>query len=360
MTGRERLMAILGKRPADRLAWTTLVDKATLDLMPESLRGNGGLDLYRHLKCDILLLNNWGTPHPFPRSARWVWPEDVTVTSAAEGERHVVTYKTRLGSLESISQRGHPIKPLVATVEDVRIYRDAWERLRFVKGDDDTPAFQATERLFGEDGIATCFPHASAIPSLLEYVMGMEPFYYLLNDYPREMTDLIRVIHEREMETWRILAGGPWEVTILCENTSTYYISPDIYRRFNGPHQKDFVDIMHAAGKIALMHMCGHVLNLLPEIRKTGLDGIHALTPPPVGNTPWETALDALGEDLVIVGVLDPSVFAAGPVARIPETLDRLYTPRLRRANVVLWAAADGLPIPLERFEAVAKWFDRQ
>ena len=39
MTGRERLTAVLSKRPKDRLAWTTLVDNATLALLPEELRG---------------------------------------------------------------------------------------------------------------------------------------------------------------------------------------------------------------------------------------------------------------------------------------------------------------------------------
>jgi hypothetical protein len=360
MTGKERLMAILSKQPADRLSWTTLVDEATLQWMPEALRGNGGLDLYRHLGCDVCLLNNWGTPHAFPRSVKWVWPEDVVVSGATDGDVHRQTYKTRQGSLTSASRRGRSTKRLLETIEEVRIYRDAWERLSFVKGEDDTPAFRATEQLIGVDGIATCFPGPSAIPSLLEYTIGIENFYYLLNDHPQELEALIRVIHEREMEMWRILAQGPWAVAILCENTSTYYISPDIYRRFNGPHQKDFVDIMHATGKIALIHMCGHVLALLPEIKKTGADGIHALTPPPVGNTPWETALDALGDDLVIMGVLDPTVFVSGPVDDIPKVLDRVYTPRLRRSNFVLWAAADGLPIPLERFEAVARWFARQ
>jgi hypothetical protein len=40
-------------------------------------------------------------------------------------------------------------------------------------------------------------------------------------------------------------------------------------------------------------------------------------------------------------------------VEEIGNELDRIYTDRLRRANFCLWLGADGLPIPLERFEAV-------
>lgn len=49
MTGRERLKAVLRKRSKDRLPWTTLVDDAVLALLPESLRGNCGIDCYKHL-----------------------------------------------------------------------------------------------------------------------------------------------------------------------------------------------------------------------------------------------------------------------------------------------------------------------
>ena len=105
--------------------------------------------------------------------------------------------------------------------------------------------------------------------------------------------------------------------------------------------------------------MCGHVKDLLNDIKAIGADGIHALTPPPTGNTPWELALDILGEDAVIIGVLDPSIFIVGPVDDIPRKLDQLYTPRLRKANFVLGAFADGIAVPLARFEAIKRWMQK-
>jgi len=90
------------------------------------------------------------------------------------------------------------------------------------------------------------------------------------------------------------------------------------------PHQRDFVEAMHKAGKPAILHMCGHVLALLDLIRETGCDGIHALTPPPTGNTPWEKALDVIDEDLVIIGCLDPTIWISGKIEEIGPTLDRI------------------------------------
>ncbi len=359
MTGRERLNAVLHRRAADRPAWTTLVDGATLGGLPGALRGLNVLEFYRHVGCDVFNLNNWGLPHDF-QSPRLEWAPEVSVTTRREGSVNVCEWRTPRGALTATTHaNGHPLKYPVDSLEAVRICREMWEGARFAAADD-RPAHAALDRLIGEDGIVTRFWGPSTIPRLLENDMGTLNFYYLLNDHPEDVTALIRVIHEKELQAFAALARGPCEAVILCENTSTYYISPDIYRRFNGPHVKDFVEAMHAAGKVALVHMCGHVLDLLPDIRRTGLDGIHALTPPPTGNTPWETALDALGDDTIIVGAFDPTVFIAGPLKNIAPALDSLYTPRLRRAHFVLCPFADGIPVPLERFQAVARWMERQ
>jgi len=133
-----------------------------------------------------------------------------------------------------------------------------------------------------------------------------------------------------------------------------------VYRKFNGPHVRNFVDIMHGVGKRAVIHMCGHVRGLLADIKQTGLDGVHALTPPPTGDTPWELALDVLGDRSFIIGLLDPSVWCVGRIEAIGDVLDALYTQRLRRANFVLCLAADGIDVPYERLSAVKRWMARQ
>lgn len=356
MTGRERLNAVMRRQPVDRLAWTTLVDTNTLDLLPEALRGAGGFDFYRHIGCDIFNLNAWGLPCQF-NSPELRWGHDVAIAWRRDNGNDVCEWKTPRGTLTSIS-RGHPLKYPVDSLAAVRLYREMWEAASYVEVDD-RPVFNTVNDLIGQDGIVTRFWGPSTIPRLLENDMGAMNFYYLLNDHPQEMADLIRVMHARELKAFDCLARGPCDVVILCENTSTYYISPDIYRRFNGPHVRDFVERMHAAGKVAIIHMCGHVLDLLPDIKQTGLDGIHALTPPPTGNTPWEKALDVLGEDLIIIGALDPTIFIMAPLARVGEALDALYTPRLRRAHFILGPFADGIPVPLERFQAVGRWMTR-
>ena len=356
MTGRERLNAVLRKQSTDRLPWMTLVDNASLGGFPEELRGDGGIDFYRHLGCDILLLNGWNTAHHL-RSPQLRWGEQVTTEHREEGTQHTTTWWTPQGCLTSVRERGHPRRYPVDSIEAVRVYREMWEGARF-EPYDDSEEFAALNRLIGEDGVITRFWGPSTIPRLLEQDMGVQHFYYLMADHPDEMDALIRTMHTRECEAFEHLADGPWNSVTLVENTSTFYISPAIYEKYNMPHQRDFVETMKRNGKTALLHMCGHVRAILDLIRETDCDGIHFLTPPPTGDTPWEDALDVIGDDLIIIGCLDPTVFVAGPVENIGPTLDRLITPRLREAHFVLSPTADGIPVDLERFYTVKRWMD--
>lgn len=360
MTGKERLTAILQKQPKDCLSWTTLVDHHTLSQLPGSMKDMGMLDFCRHLGVDNFLLNGWGTPHTFS-SPEFRWASDVTESvffNEQEPDLAVREWKTPRGKLIGITRQGHPVKYPVDSIEALRLYREMWAGVTFTGHDDQEP-LAAIERMLGDDGVVTMFCGPSTIPRLLEGDMGTENFYLLCFDYPEEMDGLIRVMHERELQAFEIISRGPWTSATLCENTSTFYISPDIYAKYNMPHQRDFVEAMHRAGKTAILHMCGHVKGLLHLIKETGCDGIHALTPPPTGDTPWEDALDMISEDLIIISALPAGPWLTGDIYEIAPMLDRFITPRLREANFVLGAFADGITVPLERFEAIKRWMQK-
>jgi hypothetical protein len=357
MTGRQRLAAVMHREPTDRLAWTTLVDGNTLGRLPEGWRGISGLDFYRRLGCDIFMLDCWDRPYGF-QSPVLKWPEGVSEEVTVEGEFITWRWTTPEGVLTRISRKGHPIKYPVQTVEEVDLYRRMWAGACYVPADD-RPVMAQMEADLGEDGVITRFWGPTTIPQLLELDIGTINFYYLLHDHPREIEALIETIDEKQREAFRILAAGPYEYHVLAENTSTFYISPPVYRKYNRPAVKAYVDTLHAAGKVAIIHMCGHVKDLLHDFKEIGFDGMHAITPAPTGNTPWELALDVLGDDMMILGALDPTIWVAGPIGEIGNALDALYTPRLRNANFILCPFADGITVELERFQAIAAWMEK-
>jgi len=362
-TGRECLQAILRHETPPRLCWTTLVDDRTRSVMPAAVRALGPLDFYRTIGCDILQFGNYGLPADLqvPLPARHVPPPQEVVHATQPDGTQVLTVRTEWGELVSCERGGHPTKHPVTTVEDVRVARRMWEATRYEETDGGGAAFARAEAAIGEDGLYLPTLGPSPVQQLLELDMGLVAFYGLLQDAPREVEGLMDAMQHARLQEWEITARhSPAPALIAVENTSTTMISPAMYRRYSLPQLRDIVEVCHRQGKLAVFHMCGHLRDLLPVIRETGLDGINALTPPPHGDTTIAHALDVCGEDFIIMGgILDGSVFQAPAVTRahLHRTLDELYTPRVRRARLLLWCVADGLPTPLERFEAVGEWF---
>lgn len=366
MTGQERLNNIINLKSTDRVSWTTLVDDYTRSVMPEKIRNLSVMDFYRYIGCDILQFGNYG----FTETQGVKYPYKLLTPDIIETEEYVDNggnevkkRKTRWGELVGIYKKTHPIKYPVQNIEDVKILTKIWASASFVVHEEGcSESYVKMDRMMGDNGIFIPTTEPSPIQELLENEMGTENFYYMLTDYKEEMDELISAMNSVRMQEYRIIAEKmPYSTCIPIENTSTTYISPAIYREYCVPFMCDFTDMMHKNGKKAIIHMCGLINDLLPDIKETGLDGIHALTPAPVGNTDFNHALDILGDKLIIIGCLDSTVFQSSTATPedIKALLDRTVTPRLRESNYVLWAVADGLPTPVEKFLVIKEWMDK-
>ena len=363
MTGRELLLNTLHGGARDRLTWATYIDGTARASLPQREREMPLLDVYRQMGCDIMQWGNGGLEEHqrFHPGYRMVSPHvQVRVERLPDGS--AVTHRdTDWGTLTAVSRSGHPVKQPVTSVQEVAVLRRIWESMRYEPvGEPDgfAPAFAA----IGEDGILSQTMSPSPMQLLIQLETGIEGFYYLLADHRREMEALLEIMHARRLEEYRIaLSRSQADVIIPVENTSSTLTSPAVYERYGMPQVRDYVEIIHAHGKVAVLHMCGLLSHLLPVIARTELDGINALTPAPVGDTPFDEALDVLGEDLVILGgvfppeVLHRTSLTAGELAR---TLDAIYTPRVRRSRFLLCLGVDGLRVDLDRFEMFRRWFE--
>lgn len=56
-------------------------------------------------------------------------------------------------------------------------------------------------------------------------------------------------------------------------------MGPELWRRYIKPRKAKMIDRVHQAGKKAVMHCCGSVMDILPEIIEIGLDGLQSLQP---------------------------------------------------------------------------------
>ena len=75
-------------------------------------------------------------------------------------------------------KKGHPVKFMVETTEDLKTYRNFWLDSVYeenTQGCNET--YTRLDREIGEHGVYIPTVRASPVQYLLEYVMGMENFY---------------------------------------------------------------------------------------------------------------------------------------------------------------------------------------
>ena len=347
MTGRERLLAAYTRQPKDRVPWAPIIFKDTISRYSPEEQEAGPIAFTKKIGADILL--RWGD---FLTTRC-----DVPCNQREEGGRRIREWETPAGPLREVFQGSRLIEHKLKTKGDLAAYRHLVAHTQYGPNPGRYDALMAE---VGDAGIVAPHIGPSPVQRLVQMEAGVDGFAYLCADCPDEMNDLIDVMHQRDLERYRIAAQTPAEVLILVENTSTLLISPTIYRRWSVGHVSDFCRIAHDHGKVAIVHMCGHVNDLLPDIATTGLDGIDCLTPPPTGNTTPQDAWDVIGPDLIVHGILDPSTWIHQPAEAIAAAVELCLTDGLKDRDFILCTAGDGLPdIPRETWDILADTWRR-
>jgi len=320
VTSRERLLAALyGERP-DRVPWAPEFNIVFCQHILDTIPGDPYTEetLYieacRRMRAECFLRVDAVTvEHPNVRMTESVDGE--VVTREYDTPRGVLTSRGRLmpdigGEME--------FEHLVKGVDDLTACRSLYEdgvyrrRYDFVR---------AQIEKMGEAGVISIFGPPTPLLDLIMFQIRLPLIHYLLADSPREMAELLDGMHRRNCEYYEVAAAGPGEVVRSFEDTSTTLISPSLYREWCLRQLQDYRDICHAHGKLFVPHMCGLLKGVLSELRETGLDGIEAITPSPLGDTPIGLARERLGPDVTLIGGLDPTQFVGATPDRARELI---------------------------------------
>jgi uroporphyrinogen-III decarboxylase len=157
-------------------------------------------------------------------------------------------------------------------------------------------------------------------------------------DYPEEMDELIRVMHEERLRFLRcLLSPCPYDYIVSVENTSTTLLSPAIFEKYCWRHLNDYGGLIKAAGKSHILHMCGHLKALLPRINELPAVAIEAYTSPPVGNT---TIADRvrLCPRIAVIGGTNAALWIR-PAAEICEEIEKSLAEAGTTRGLVLTSA---------------------
>lgn len=252
-----------------------------------------------------------------------------------EGEAVVFRWETPHGTLTARNEHNHMTEYPLKTVHDIPLWHYVQENLVYRAN----PAF-SQEAQWAPWRMNYKW---SPVQELLQFETGVENFYYFMADEPDRMAALMETMHRKNLEALAIgfQACPAAKVFLLDENTSSSLISPALYREFTLPHVRAYVDLAHQHGQRCIVHMCGHLLALLDCFTETGMDGIHAVTPPPIGDTHYLTVRERFGERFVIVGRLNAQLFMGKTPDAILPYLKGMIPERLVHTPFVLLVTAD-------------------
>lgn len=324
LTSRQRWRAALTSQPVDRLPFWPKLDRAYPRAQAAPFCQQSLEQLHAFIGSD---------QHPGLGGAVRELRSATRLEVVREANLQRTLFHTPRGTLERVcqwdepSQSFHPIEFPVKTAADlpamIAWYNDARYEL------DGAALARAVERQreVGEHGATHISTGQSPLMHWVEWEAGIERAHLLLADHESEVCELFEAMQRALLERARLLARHhPCDLCYLVENTSTTLISPAQYRRYNLAHVQAAAEVFVGEGKPLVLHMCGHLKELLGDLATIPVHGFEAFTAPTLGNTTLLDGRTACPDKCLIGGTqamlwLEP---AETILAEIHRRLDEL------------------------------------
>jgi uroporphyrinogen-III decarboxylase len=283
MTTRERWWAALRFEPVDRLPFWPKLDAAYPRAQVDPFNQMTISELHAWMGSD----EHVGVPACVREVRTRTAMETVT-----EGGEQATVYRTPFGETQMIkrfdptSQAWHPMVFPVRDLETIRGMTAFFEDTRVELDDEKLALAAARVRAVGEAGLTHTSIGESPLMYFVEWLAGVENAHLLLADYPDEVGALFEAIHHVLLAKAEVLAQhSPTDVLYMVENTSTTLISPRQYRRYCYPHISAYGEVTRRHGRVLVLHMCGKLKLLLPDLATLPAQAFEAFTAPPLGST---------------------------------------------------------------------------
>ena len=337
MTSRERWLAALNFEPVDCIPFWPKIDGAYLRCHGAALGAKSALEIQRLLGSDA----HAGVAAPFCGrrvKTRVEWkPAENGVTN--------ILYETPHGNMtarhvfDEPSCASHPAEFPIKTREDILRMTSVYEDTEVCYDADANEKSIARCAELGETASTMAGIGESPLMEFVEWLAGVENAHFFLADYPDETQALFDAMHRVLRRKVEIAADtSPADTLLLSENTSTTLISPGQYRALNKPMLVEYADICRGAGRRLVLHMCGHLKALLPDLAEVGATAFEAFTSPTVGNT---TLLDGrlACPDVCLIGGTNAALWMRDNAPAIIAQLEHDIAELPHRRGIVISSA---------------------
>ncbi len=344
LTPRERLLAPLRQLTPDRPCWT-----ADLTWWYGATQQAGRLDARYEGPAGILRLHeDLGVCdyYHYGASVFSTHQDGVEVVDRVDGDRRERRWRTPAGEL---SERWEYLPAsycwahtayAAKTAADLAVVQDIFQRTRHTPN---AAGFLERDAYLGDAGVPIAAVPRSPLPALLADWCGIMGTIYLVADEPAAVEDTLAVIDQANDAAFDALVAGPAELVHFCDNLDSNNCA-SYWSAYLGNYYDRRLRQLHAAGKVAAVHLDGTVRGLLPKLAACGFDAVESVTPGPVGDVEIEDLRAVAGSDTVTLWGGVPGAMFAAPWtaadlrAHVRRLLDALWPGRL------IVASADQVP----------------
>lgn len=336
VTRKELNLAIFEGR-ADKVLWqprleTWISHHQAEGTMPDRFRHLDYFGIYDALRCSPRYAASAGLE-------RYEEPADVVRTAVQQGNHYIETVTTPSGTITTVHQdvwrEGKLVNRRIAeypvkTVQDLRVVIDLINREHYRAN---PQVFQEAAERVGHRAEPTIFLSSSGFTDLIKWYCGLPGTYYLLYDHREVVEEYLEACDRRDDRMIEAALQLPCRIFNLGDHATNEFTPPPILKRYLMPRWQRISQRLHKAGRFVHTHWDGNSKTMLPYLQETGLDGVEALTPLPMGDITLEEIKEAVGDKMVCLDLL-PAIhflpeYSTREVVEFARKVIDMFAPRL-------------------------------
>jgi hypothetical protein len=359
---RERILAVFQGRQVDKVPWNIrheywyYVAKKSGKL-PKKYEDMSLADVCMDLGASWRCYSGY-----FVKNAvEVVYGDDVQFLVERNGNLVRTTIKTPAGSLQEVAKTdewGLSSRKEEYVLKSAKDFKAFSYLLDSVKVRFNRQVYDELERDLKGQGIVMFFFPRSALQALILNYMGLtRTMRFLYIEGHNRLEEIMDAIERYNDKFFELMSNSPIEIFNLGENIDVRLTSPRLFEKFCLPIYQKRCEYLHKRGKYVHIHVDGYAKPLLPLLRRSGVDGVEALTPEPVGDMTIEDIAKEFKDEIVVLDGIPFLLF----LPDVPfETLEKLVRKIVKAIPRLILGISDELPPPadIEKVRMVSKLLD--
>ena len=333
MTPRERVLAVLERRPVDKVPFTMYDNKIPQCAVERRLRNEGLCIVSRRISPIKRETPNCVTQaHHYTENGR---PRIRRVTRTPVGELSTIDEPAGFTTwhLEKIFKTPEDYKSLLFQINDTQLSPNYEE-------------YEKAEKWMGEDVILRAAVGLTPLHEIMIHWMGIETFAIEWAERRNEILKLVAAMREKHRETYPLLADAPITHANYGGNEVPEVMGAERFREFCIPLYNECAEAFHPNGKLLGVHLDGNNKLWAEDVARSPLDYVEAFTPAPDTDMTLADALAAWPDKVLWINF--PSSLHLADIEKIRQTTREILQLAAQTNRVIIGITED---IPEDRWQ---------